>query len=95
MADDTDERFEEQLRSLISEETEGGETTMFINRSQVEDIGKGLDMSPRQACTQFFALQGFVWDVVDMDYSMIDSSESRALPPPRNWDAINDVYLAD
>jgi hypothetical protein len=95
MADDTLERFEEQLRSLLSEKSEDGETTMLINRSEVEKIGQSLDMKPRQACTQFFALKGFVWDVVDMNYSMIDTSESRALPPPRNWDAINDVYLAD
>lgn len=93
MDDDPGRKFEAQLRSFISEKTDGGEDTMLINRSDVEEIGEGVDIRPRQACTQFFALRGFVWDVADMGHSMIDSSESRALPPPRNWLAINDVYL--
>lgn len=93
MDDDTARKFEERLRSLISEETDGGEETMLIDRGRIEEIGEGLGIRPRQACTQFFALRGFVWDVANMDHSLIGSEESRGLPPPRNWLAINDVYL--
>ena len=50
-------------------------------------------MAPRDACAEFFALRGSVWDVVDLEGSTIHSSESSALPPPRNWFAINDIYL--
>lgn len=91
--DDEARKFEERLRSLISERTDGGEDTMLINRGEVEEIGEALNIRPRQSCSQFFALRGFVWDVADMEYSLIDSNESRGLPPPRNWAAINDVYL--
>lgn len=93
MADNAQESFEQRLGSLLSKKTEGGETTTLINKHEVEEIGGELGMSSAQASTQFFALQGFVWDVADMNYSLIDSSESRGLPPPRNWLAINDIYL--
>jgi hypothetical protein len=50
-------------------------------------------MSPVQANNLFFALQDSVWDVADMTSSRIGSDETNALPPPRNWLGINDVYL--
>jgi hypothetical protein len=93
--DDKARKFEERLRNLIYERTDGGETTTHVSRIQVEKIGEELDISPRQACAQFFALKTFVWDVQDAGYSMIHSNESGGLPPPRNWLGINDVYLAD
>jgi hypothetical protein len=93
MDDDTARRFEAQLRSLISEGTDGGETTTLINKIEIEQIGDELGMTSAQSNTQFFALKGFVWDVQNMNNSLIDSDESRALPPPRNWLGINDVYL--
>ena len=46
-----------------------------------------------EANTQFFTLRGSVWDVQNVDNSLITSDESGALPPPRNWLGINDVYL--
>jgi hypothetical protein len=93
MAGDDRESFEQRLRSLISDKTEGGESTALINKIEIEQIGEELGMSSAQANEQFFTLQGRVWDVQSMQYSMIDSEESRALPPPRNWLGINDVYL--
>jgi hypothetical protein len=58
--------FEERLKSLVSDRTDGGEDTMVINRSEVEEIREGLEIRPRQACAQFFALRGLVWDVADL-----------------------------
>lgn len=89
MNSDSAQRFEAQIRSLVSEDTGGGETTPDVSRRQVEELG----MSLREACTQFFALRGSVWDVVDLHSSTIHSDESSALPPPRNWFGINDIYL--
>jgi hypothetical protein len=60
---------------------------------EVEQIGEELGMSSAEANTQFFTLRGSVWDVQNMDNSLIPSDESGALPPPRNWLGINDVYL--
>jgi hypothetical protein len=93
VADEARQRFEEQIRSLISERRDGGESTTHIDRIRVEEIGKELGMAPRDACVEFFALRGSGWDVVDLEGSTIYSSESSALPPPRNWLAINDIYL--
>ncbi len=93
MAEDPNRQFEERLRSLVSEKTAGGETTGLINKIEIEQIGDELGMTSAQANTQFFALRGSVWDVQNMSNSLIDSDESRALPPPRNWLGINDVYL--
>jgi len=93
MAEDTNRQFEDRLRSFVSERTEDGDTTMLINKGEVEEIGDELGMTSVQASTQFFALRGSVWDVESMDFSSIDSDESGKFPPPRNWSAINDVYL--
>jgi hypothetical protein len=93
MAEDPNRQFEERLRTLVSEKTGGGETRTLINKIEVEQIGDELGMTPAQASTQFFALKGSVWDVESMDFSKISSEEVRALPPPRNWSAINDIYL--
>ncbi len=93
MTEDPYRQFEERLRSLVSEKTDGGESTGLINKNEIEQIGDELGMTSAQASTQFFVLRGSVWDVQSMQYSMIDSEESRALPPPRNWLGINDVYL--
>jgi hypothetical protein len=93
MADDTQERFEQRLRSFISEKTNGGETTTLINKGEIEKIGDELGLTPAQVSAQFFTLRGTVWDVESMAYSRIDSDETGALPPPRNWLGINDVYL--
>lgn len=90
---DTQEQFKQRIRSLISAKTGGGETTTDVQRVEVEQIGEELGISPRQACEQFFALQRFVWDVADMDFSLILSDESGELPPSRNWLGINDVYI--
>jgi VIT1/CCC1 family predicted Fe2+/Mn2+ transporter len=93
MAEDVNRQFEERLRSLISQKTDGGETTGLVNKIEVEQIGEELGMTSAEANTNFFTLKGSVWDVQNMDNSLIDSDESRALPPPRNWLGINDVYL--
>ena len=69
--------FEERLKSLVSDRTDGGEDTMVINRSEVEEIGEGLEIWPRQACAQFFALRGFVWDVAALSYSLMRLTKPR------------------
>lgn len=89
---DTQEQFEQRIRSLISAKTCGGETTTDVHRLEVEQIGEELGISPRQACQQFFTLKGLVWDVEDMEFSLISADESGGLPPPRNWLGINDIY---
>jgi hypothetical protein len=73
MTEDANRQFEERLGSLISEKTDGGETTGLINKIEIEHIGEELGMTSTQANTQFFALQGSVWDVQNMDNSLIDS----------------------
>lgn len=65
----------------------------MINKIEVEQIGEQVSMSSAEANTNFFALRGSVWDVRNMDSSLIDSDESRALPSPRDWLGINDDYL--
>lgn len=88
-------RFEEGLRNLLSERTDGGATTTHINRREVERIGESSGMSSLEACRQFFAFRGSMWEVNtgSLAMSTINSEESGALPPPRNWLGINDIYL--
>jgi hypothetical protein len=94
MTDNSQQAFEDKLRNLISDETNGGATTGYIHRQQVEEVGEASGLSAVEACTRFFAYRGSIWDLATsrLEDSMM-GVEELDLPPPRNWALINDIYL--
>jgi hypothetical protein len=50
---------------------------------------------PQEACVQFLALRGFLWDLRtgNIIESMIRSGDEPVADPPRNWFAFDDVVL--
>ena len=88
------QQFREEIRKRIEEKiNESGAFTDISRRSDVEAIGTPLGMTEVEACEQFFALQGDLWDVSSRDLSQSKITSDEVPPPPRDWIGINDVYL--
>jgi hypothetical protein len=56
-------RFQEELRKAIERNRRPWSGTVTIVRLEVEEIGASLGMTPKEACVQFLALRGFMWDL--------------------------------
>jgi hypothetical protein len=69
--------------------------TATIERREVEEIGASLGMTPEEACVQFLALRGVLWDLRtgNIIESMIRSGDEPVDAPPRDWFAFSDVVL--
>lgn len=89
------QRFREQVRHLIAEKLTGS-TSGTVSRREVEDIGASLGMKSDEACQEFLALHDTLWTTRtgDISASRVETDESRAYPPPRNWSAFEDVVFA-
>src|SRR3712207_3875107 len=87
-------RFSEEIRWMILRSTRFGGTGI-VRRLRVEEIGANMGMSEVEACEQFLALQGSLWDVYNgsLAFSMTESAETNRLEPARRWAAINDVIV--
>ena len=66
-----------------------------VRRLKVEEIGANMGMSEIEACEQFLALQGSLWDVYNgsLAFSTSQSADTNRLEPARRWAAINDVIV--
>ncbi len=88
------QRFRQQLRHLIAEKLTGS-ASATVSRQEIEDVGSSLGMKSDEACQEFLALHGTLWTTRagSMAASRVETDESRAYPPPRNWSAFEDVVL--
>jgi hypothetical protein len=92
-------RFAEEIRQLIHENFGPGYPSVIddasvVNRRQVEAIGRSLGMTEGEACRNFWALQGELWDVhtKSMARSLIAGGDDPE-EPGRRWLVIKDVIL--
>ena len=88
------QEFRERVRDLIARKSAGG-APATVSRQDVEDMGAALGMKSNEACQEFLALHGTLWTTRagSMVASRVETDESRAYPPPRNWTAFEDVVL--
>jgi hypothetical protein len=84
-------RFREEIWKLLRKKTRQGPAEIL--RAEVEVIGASLGLTEEEACHEFLALQGVLWDLRsgNLFVSMIPSAKGEA--PPRNWFALTDAYL--
>lgn len=89
------QRFREELRDLIAKKFAGG-ASASVSREEVEDVGASLGMKSDEACQEFLALYDKLWTsrAGSLAASRVETDESRAYPPPRNWSSFDDVMLA-
>lgn len=88
------QRFRERVRDLIARRFAGG-APVTMSRQDVEDVGASLGMKSDESCQEFLALHGTLWTTRtgSMAVSKVETDESRAYPPPRNWSAFENVVL--
>jgi hypothetical protein len=88
-------RFQEELRKAIERNRRPWSGAATIERREVEEIGASLGMTPKEACVQFLALRGALWDLRtgNIIESMIRCGDEPVGDPPRNWFAFADVDL--
>lgn len=84
-------RFRELVWKLLRKKTRQGPSDIL--RAEVEVIGASLGLAEEEACREFLALRGVLWEVSGGDplASVVASAKGEA--PPRNWFAFTDVYL--
>jgi len=89
------QQFRERVRDLIARRSAGG-APATVNRQDVEDIGASLGMKSDESCQEFFALYGTLWTTRtgSIAANRVETDESRAYPPPRNWSAFEAVVFA-
>ncbi len=88
------QRFREQVRYLIARKS-AEDVSASVGRQEIEDIGASLGMKSDEACQEFLALYGTLWTTRagSMEAGRVETDESRAYPPPRNWSAFDGVAL--
>jgi hypothetical protein len=88
-------RLQEELRKAIERNRRPWSGTATIERREVEEIGASLGMTHKEACVQFLALRGVLWDLRtgNIIESMIRSGDEPVDDPPRKWFAFADVVL--
>ena len=94
MADDTQGRFRERIRSLIAGGAEGEHAAPVIHRADVEAIGASLGMDAGQACLEFLGIKGVVWEFApggSFTTHTVHSAEDGSYP--RNWSALRNIVL--
>ena len=84
-------RFREEIWKLLRKKTRWGPSEIL--RAEVEVIGASLGLAEEEACREFLALRGVLWDTRsgNLFASIVASAKGEA--PPRNWFAFVDVYL--
>jgi hypothetical protein len=89
------QQFRERIRDLIARKSARG-AEVSVSRQDVEDIGASLGMKSDEACQEFLALYGTLWTTRTgtIAASRVETDESRAYPPPRNWSTFEEVVLA-
>ena len=95
MVDDARRRFfGDRIRSLIAGGPGGGRAGTEVHRGDVEEIGASLGMSPDEACSEFLALKGDLWEFGpggSFTTHTVHSAEEG--PYPRNWSALKNVVV--
>ena len=94
MVDDARRRFRDRIRSLIAGGPEGGRAGTEVHRGDVEDIGWSLGIGPDEACREFLALKGDLWEFGPgggFTTHTVHSAEDG--PYPRNWSALKNVVV--
>ena len=89
------QQFRKRVRDLIAGKSAGGAPTS-VSRYEIEGIGASLGMKSDEACQEFLALYDTLWATRtgSIAASKVETDESRAYPPPRNWSTFEEVVLA-
>ena len=94
MVDDARRRFRDRIRSLIAGGPEGGLAGTEVHRGDVEAIGESLGMSPDEACGEFLALKGDLWEFgPGGSFTTHTAHSAEDGPYPRNWSALKNVVV--